>query len=91
MELNLMEYILPEATVVVVALWIIATIIKRTKKINNDWIPLILLAISLAFTPLILGGYSADNFVQAVLVTGAEMLFYQIWDKTIPLVVEKDK
>ena len=89
MELNILKYILPEAVVIIVALWVIATVIKRTEKIDNRWIPLILLALSLIFSPLVLGGYTPDNFVQAVLVTGAEMLFYQLWDKTAPLISGK--
>ena len=52
------------------ALFIIGEIIKGTELLSNKWIPLVILIVSVGFTPLVLGTYTADNIVQAVLVAG---------------------
>ena len=79
----LTKYLFEEALVMIPALYIIAEIVKKTNVIDNRWIPLILLALSLAFTPWLLGGYTPQNLIQAVLVAGGEMVIYQVADKTI--------
>lgn len=50
--------------------FIIGEIIKGTELLGNKWIPLTVLVVSIGFTPLLLGAYTADNVVQAVLVAG---------------------
>lgn len=79
----LTKYLFEEALVMIPALYIIAEIVKKTNVIDNRWIPLILLGLSLAFTPWLLGGYTPQNLIQAVLVAGGEMVIYQVADKTI--------
>lgn len=80
---TLMNFIIDQALIMIPFLWVIAEVIKRTEKIGNRWIPLILLALSLGFSPWLLGGYTAQNLVQAVLVAGGEMIAYQVVDKTV--------
>ena len=75
------KYLLEEAFVMIPVLWIIAEAIKRGKRIEDHYIPYILIFISLAFTPWLLGGYTPQNFVQAILVCGGEMVGYQLYDK----------
>lgn len=48
--------------------------LKIIKAVKHEWIPFLILIISLLFTPLKLGGYTVDNLVPAVLVTGAAVL-----------------
>lgn len=81
--MDILKYIWEEALILIPALYIFAEIIKKTGKISANWIPLILLGISLGFSPLFLGGYTPQNLVQAVLVAGGEMLIYQLVDKTV--------
>lgn len=78
----LTKFLIEEAFVMIIVLFIIAEMIKKTEKVDSRWIPLLLLAISLGFTPLLLGSYTAANIVQAILVAGAEQLGYQVYDKT---------
>lgn len=80
--MDLVQFLTPEAGILVAALWVIATVIKKTEKVENRWIPLILLLVSLAGAPPALGGYNASNIVQAILVLGVEMVGYQVVDKT---------
>lgn len=68
--MNMLDYVVQEGLVMVPALFIIGEIIKDTELLSNKWIPLVILIISVGFTPLLLGAYTADNIVQAVLVAG---------------------
>lgn len=69
--MDILNYVAQEGLVIIPVLFIIGEIIKGTELLSNKWIPLALLVISVGFTPLLLGAYTADNIVQAVLVAGA--------------------
>ena len=77
----LTKFLIEDAFIMIPALWVVIEAVKKTEKVDRKWLPLILLGLSVAFTPLVLGGYTPDNIVQAILVAGAEMLGYQIIDK----------
>ena len=68
--MDILNYVVQEGLVMIPVLFIIGEIIKSTELLGNKWIPLVLLVISVAFTPLVLGTYTANNIVQAVLVAG---------------------
>lgn len=63
-------------------LFIIGEIIKGTELLANKWIPLVVLVISIGFTPLLLGAYTADNIVQAVLVAGVTVFGNELIKQT---------
>ena len=68
--MDILNYVVQEGLVMIPVLYIIGEIVKGTELLSNKWIPLVVLVISVAFTPLVLGTYTADNIVQAVLVAG---------------------
>ena len=68
--MDILNYVVQEGLVMIPVLFIIGEIVKGTELLSNKWIPLVVLVISVAFTPLVLGTYTADNIVQAVLVAG---------------------
>lgn len=68
--MDILNYIVQEGLVMIPVLFIIGEIIKGTELLDNKWISLAVLIISIGFTPLVLGAYTADNVVQAVLVAG---------------------
>jgi hypothetical protein len=68
--MDILNYVVQEGLVMIPVLFIIGEIIKGTETIENKYIPVILLVLSLALTPFVLGGYTADNIVQSVLVAG---------------------
>ena len=68
--MDIVNYVVQEGLVMIPVLFIIGEIVKGTELLSNKWIPLVVLVISVAFTPLVLGTYTADNIVQAVLVAG---------------------
>ena len=68
--MDILNYVVQEGLVMIPVLFIIGEIIKGTELLSNKWIPLVILIVSGGFTPLVLGAYTADNIVQAVLVAG---------------------
>lgn len=68
--MDILNYVVQEGLVMIPVLFIIGEIIKGTELLSNKWIPLVVLVISIGFTPLVLGAYTANNIVQAVLVAG---------------------
>ena len=68
--MDILNYVVQEGLVMIPALFIIGEIIKGTELLSNKWIPLVILIVSVGCTPLLLGAYTADNIVQAVLVAG---------------------
>ena len=76
--MDIISYIIEEGLIMIPVLYIIGEIIKFTGVLNNKWIPLTLLVFSILFTPLLLGGFTPDNIVQAVLVTGVTVFGDQL-------------
>ena len=68
--MDIVNYVVQEGLIMIPVLYIIGEIVKGTKLLSNKWIPLVLLVVSIGFTPVVLGAYTADNIVQAVLVAG---------------------
>lgn len=65
-----MEYINGALGGTVIGLYILGFVIKDTPKIPSWLIPYILLVVSGVISPLILGGYNAENIVQAIIAAG---------------------
>ena len=76
--MDIINFIIEEGLIMIPVLYIIGEIIKFTGVLNNKWIPLTLLVFSILFTPLLLGEFTPDNIVQAVLVTGVTVLGDQL-------------
>lgn len=68
--MDILNYVVQEGLVMIPVLFIIGETIKSTELLGNKWIPLVILIVSIGFTPLVLGAYTADNIVQAILVAG---------------------
>lgn len=80
--MDVVNYIVQEGLVMIPVLFIIGEIVKGTELLDNKWIPLVVLVISVAFTPLVLGSYTANNIVQAVLVAGATVFGNELVKQT---------
>lgn len=78
MENILLNYIIGEALIMIPVLWIVGFIIKNTEIVNNKYIPVFLLVASIGFTPILLGGFTAANVVQAILVAGGSVFADQL-------------
>ena len=75
--MDILNYILDNALVLIPVLVIIGGILKNIEKIPDKWIPLILLPLGIAGA-LALGGLSVDSVIQGILVTGAAVYGNQI-------------
>ena len=73
----MIEYVVENALVLVPVLNIIGMIVKNTEKINNKYIPLILLFFGVVGTVAILG-LNPHSVVQGVLVTGTAVYGNQV-------------
>ena len=83
-DIDAMAYIIDEALIMIPVLYILGSIIKYTTPTYFDkWIPLILLIFSIAYTPILLGGYSADNIVQSILIAGVTVFGNQLIKQTV--------
>lgn len=80
--MEILDFIVEEGIIMIPVLYVIAEIIKSANLIIDNLIPPILLILSLGFTPLLLGGYTPDNIVQAVLVVGGSVLANQLYKQT---------
>ena len=81
--MNMFDYVVQEGLVMIPVLFIIGEIIKGTELLANKWIPLVVLVVSISFTPLVLGAYTADNIVQAVLVAGVTVFGNELIKQSI--------
>lgn len=78
--MEILEFIVEESLIIIPVLYIIAEVIKSTELVKDKYIPLILLVLSVLGTPLtLLGGYTPQNIVQAILVAGATVFTNQVY------------
>ena len=75
--MDILNYIMDNALVLIPVLVIIGEIIKNIEKIPDKWIPLILLPLGIGGA-LALGGLSVDSAIQGILITGAAVYGNQI-------------
>lgn len=80
--MDILNYVVEEGLIMIPVLYIIGEIVTGTEFLSNKWIPLVLLVISVGFTPLLLGTYDAANIVQAVLVAGATVYSHELLKQT---------
>lgn len=71
------QYITQNALILIPVLYIIGMIVKNTEKVNDKYIPVILLIAGIAGAVGIMG-VNADAVVQGVLVTGATVYTNQL-------------
>ena len=82
MEINLMDYVVNEAYILIPVLYVIGMFLKKTPKIADWLIPWILLGLGM------LGGFFLDDMsvhgiLQGILVTGVTVFANQLYVQTI--------
>lgn len=75
--MEILDFIIKDGLVMIPALFLLGEIIKKTEVFEDNWIPLIILVVSLGLTPMLLGGFNAENIVQAILVAGMPTYGYE--------------
>jgi hypothetical protein len=71
------QYITQNALILIPALYVLGMIIKNTEKVNDKYIPIILLIAGIVGAVGIMG-ISAGSVIQGVLVTGATVYTNQL-------------
>ncbi|GEL77115.1 phage holin family protein [Tenuibacillus multivorans] len=80
--MDLMDFIIEEALILIPVLMILGRIIKTSSIIPNRFIPLSLLVISIILSGIMLG-FSFDTFIQSILVAGASVFGHQLYKQSI--------
>ena len=75
--MDFLNYITENALILIPVLYIIGTFLKGLDIINDKYIPLILMAFSIAFSIAILG-LNVVSIIQGILITGATVLSNQL-------------
>ena len=88
--MDVLEFIVSDGLVMIPFLMVIAYIIKITNLVPNELIPVILTLVSVAVTPWLLGGFTAANIIQSILVVGGAVLTNQTY-KQIGYLKDGDK
>lgn len=73
-----MDYIVKEGLVLIPVLIFVGQVLKNTG-LDDKYIPLGLLTLSVILSPLVLGGYTPANIVQAVLIASAAVTGNQVY------------
>lgn len=76
-----LRFLFEDAYIMIPILWGIIQALKGFEAIKREWLPFILIILSVGITPMILGGYTPDHIGQALLVASVEMMLYQAGDK----------
>lgn len=79
--MEIIEYIIAEALIIIPVLWILGTFLKKTPKIPDWVIPWVLMLIGILLA-LGLLGISVDAAIQGILVSGAAVLGHQLVKQT---------
>ncbi|WP_425292374.1 phage holin family protein [Clostridium sporogenes] len=75
--MNLMDYIVEQALILIPALYVIGIMLKQTSKIKDWTIPWILLVLGI-IGAISLMGFNANAVIQGILVTGVAVYTNQL-------------
>ena len=81
--MNILDFIIKEALIMIPVLWILVEIVKGLEKLDNKYLPIFALAFSLVLTPALLQGYNIDNIIQAILIAGTTVFADQLYKQLI--------
>lgn len=79
--MEIIEYIISEALIIIPVLWILGSFLKKTPRIEDWLIPWVLLVVGVLIAIGILG-LTIDAAVQGILVAGAAVLGHQLLKQT---------
>ena len=77
MEINLMDYIVEQALILIPVLYVLGVMLKRTNKIEDWTIPWILLIVGV-IGAISLIGLNPNAIIQGILATGAAVYTNQL-------------
>ena len=81
MDINLMDYVVEQALILIPVLYVLGIMLKNTKKIEDWIIPWILLLAGVGGSIAIMG-FNINAIIQGILVTGATVYTNQLVKQT---------
>lgn len=72
-----MNYIVDNCLILIPVLYVIGMILKNLERIEDKYIPLILLPIGIAFS-IVMNGFYVNSVIQGILITGATVYTNQV-------------
>lgn len=78
---DIMSYVVENAVILIPVLYILGTMLKGTEKIDDKYIPLILLPVGVILAMLLIG-FNVSAVIQGVLVTGASVYVNQLFKQS---------
>ncbi|WP_442882174.1 phage holin family protein [Clostridium sp.] len=81
MNINIMDYIMEQALILIPVLYVLGIMLKQTSKIKDWTIPWILLIVGIAGAIALLG-VNANAVIQGILATGAAVYANQLVKQT---------
>ncbi|WP_139368940.1 phage holin family protein [Clostridium botulinum] len=82
MEINLMDYIIDQALILIPSLYVLGIMLKQSGKIKDWTIPFFLLPLGIVGA-ISLMGLNANAIIQGILTTGAAVLSNQLIKQSI--------
>ena len=82
MDINIMDYVLRDAYILVPVLYVIGMFLKRTPKIPDWLIPWILMGLGM-IGGFFLSGMKLSGILQGVLVAGVTVFANQLYKQTV--------
>lgn len=74
---NIMNYITENALILIPVLYVLGAMLKGTQKIEDKYIPIILLPVGIVLA-MFLVGFNVNGVIQGILITGASVYANQI-------------
>lgn len=74
---NLMSYVVDNALILIPVLYVLGAILKGAEKVEDKYIPVVLLPVGIVLAMLIVG-FNVNGFIQGILVTGATVYANQL-------------
>lgn len=90
MEINIMDYIVEKALILIPVLYILGLMLKQTNKIKDWTIPWILLVFGI-IASIALMGFNTSAILQGILVTGATVYANQLVKQTAKSKEDKEQ
>lgn len=77
--MDILNFIVEQAYVMIPVLLVVGKLLKDTTLIKDKYIPIVLLLIGVLATPLLLDGFTVENILQGILITGVSVYGNQVF------------
>lgn len=77
--MDVMKFILEDGLIMIPVIYFIVKFVKSADVIDKKYLPIVALVCSVGITPtILLGGYTSNNIVQAILIAGVTVFTHEL-------------